>query len=179
MTDASLCVYQSLDASAHVYVVCSDGSATETHAQDYVRRFSGTATVNDIGATNIVSMCETEVSSKCPNGWAFYSDVGGSEGFDSCVWVSSTTAASWTAASTSCTSGGHLLTVKASIAGSGLLAFATSLVAASENVYVGCSQSSSATQRGAGWTWVDGTAATNLACANGLGCGLWASSEPK
>ena len=162
-------------------ILCSDLTGpTELHRSDFARQSAGVLKDSPTPNTlSIVSMCETEVSSQCPSGWAFYSDVNGSEGYDSCVLVSTSTAASWTAASNSCTSGSHLLTVKSPVATSGLLTFATSLVASSENLYVGCSQATGASERGTGWTWIDGTDATNLACANGLGCGIWASSEPK
>ena len=45
-----------------------------------------------------------------------------------------------------------------------------------------CSQSSGASQRAAGWSWVDGTSAANLNCGSGAGgdgCGLWNTGEPK
>jgi hypothetical protein len=124
-------------------------------------------------------MCETEVSPLCPGGWAFYSDADGSEGAQSCVWVSTAVADSWIAASTSCPSGGHLLTVKSSVPYSGLLPFAMSLVPEENFVYIGCSQSSAATQTGGDWIWVDGTDASNLACGDGAGCGIWNANEPK
>jgi len=45
-----------------------------------------------------------------------------------------------------------------------------------------CSQSGSASQRAAGWSWVDGTDASNVNCGSGAGgdgCGAWNVSEPK
>ena len=48
-------------------------------------------------------------------------------------------------------------------------------------IYV-CSQSGGASQRAAGWSWVDGTSAANLNCGSGAGgdgCGLWNTGEPK
>ena len=159
-------------------VACSDGDGIEDQAEDYGG--SVPAGLNDLGgSSSYFGMCETEVSPLCPSGWAFYSDADGSEGTQSCVWVSTATAATWTAASTSCPSGGHLLTVTPSVAASGLLAFATSLVQGNAWLYIGCSQSSTATQIGAGWTWVDGTDASNLACGDGAGCGLWATIDPE
>jgi hypothetical protein len=160
-------------------VICSDGGDNiEDHVENYARSRQGG--LDDTGAAvTFVGMCETEVSPLCPSGWAFYSDADGSEGTQSCVWVSTATAATWTAASTSCPSGGHLLTVKSSVAAGGLLAFAVSLVQADTLVRIGCSQSSTATQRGSDWTWVDSTDASNLVCGDGTGCGLWAEFEPE
>ncbi len=162
-----------------VNVACSDaGDIVENHQEDYAR--SQPIGLDDRSGTfTFIGMCETEVSPLCPSGWAFYSDADGSEGAQSCVWVSTATAETWTAASTSCPSGGHLLTVKSSVAAGGLLAFATSLVQDDTYLYIGCSQSSTAMQRGSEWTWVDGIKASNLACGDGTGCGLWASSEPE
>ncbi len=158
--------------------VCSDVGGVENHQEDYA--LSTADGLRDTSGSNTyIGMCETEVSPLCPSGWAFYSDADGSEGAPSCVWLSTTAAATWTAASTSCPSGGHLLTVTSSVSSSGLLGLAISLVQGNTWLYIGCSQSSTATERGSGWTWVDGTDASNLACGDGVGCGLWASSEPE
>ncbi len=160
-------------------VACSDGGDnSENHAEDHVRsRWNGLD--DSSGSVTLTGMCETEVSPLCPNGWVFYSDADGSEGAQSCVWVSTAVAESWADASTSCPSGGHLLTVKSSVPRSGLFAFAAALVQGNTWMYIGCSQSSTASQRGSGWTWVDGTDASNLVCGDGMGCGLWALNEPK
>jgi hypothetical protein len=86
-------------------------------------------------------VCEVEVSQRCPYGWAYYVDTDGSEGTDSCLLVSPTTALSWSAANASCPAGSHLLTVKSSLSTRGLLPFATSLFVGSglsQKVYVGC-----------------------------------------
>ncbi len=85
------------------------------------------------------TVCETEVSPRCPYGWAYYADAGGSEGYDSCVYISPSTASSWSVANSSCPVGSHLLTVKSAASSSGLLPFATSLYhGAGEKVYIGC-----------------------------------------
>ncbi len=151
-----------------IFVACSDVGFA----------LSESTGLNDVSGYMHIGMCETEVSPLCPSGWAFYSDADGSEGAPSCVWVSATPA-SWIDASTSCPSGGHLLTVKSYVAAGGLLGFAMSLVPDLMYVHIGCSQSISATQSGSGWTWVDGTDASNLACGSRLGCGLWSTLEPE
>ena len=157
------------------------------------------------GALSIV--CETEMSPLCPYGWAYYADADGSEGTDSCVYISPSTVTSWSAANSSCPDGSHLLTVKSASNTSGLLPFATSLYHGSgQYVYIGCrcvdqllmscgimlkhshgvlfpcSQSGGASQRATGWSWVDDTSAANLNCGSGTGgdgCGLWNGGEPK
>ncbi len=159
---------------------------------------------NDFGLHTI---CETEVSPLCPYGWAYYADADGSEGTDSCVYISPSTVTSWSAANASCPSGSHLLTVKSASSTSGLLPFATSMYHGSgQRVYIGCrcvavqvighvisscrihvcvctcSQSGGASQRAAGWSWVDDTSAATLNCGSGSGgdgCGLWNTGEPK
>ena len=86
-----------------------------------------------------LTVCETEVSPLCPYGWAYYADADGSEGTDSCVYISPSTVTSWSAANSSCPAGSHLLTVKSAISTSGLLPFATSLYHGSgQRVYIGC-----------------------------------------
>lgn len=154
-------------------------AASEAHLMDYLVHLADYAALSDAADANAMSVCETEVSSHCPSGWAFYSDVKGYEGVDSCVWVSSAAAASWKVASSSCPYESHLLTVKSPIGTAGLLAFATSLVPTSEALYIGCMQTESASQRGGDWKWIDSTDSSNLFCANELGCGLWAATEPK
>ena len=85
------------------------------------------------------AVCETEVSPLCPYGWAYYADADGSEGTDSCLYISPSTVTSWSAANSSCPAGSHLLTVKSASSTSGLLPFATSLYHGSgEKVYIGC-----------------------------------------
>ena len=139
----------------------------------------------DVGLSSILFyLCEMEASSKCPTGWAYYRDDG-SEGADSCLQISSFVVSTWAQASISCTStavpSAHLLTVKSSTTSSGILAFATSLFSGNA-FFIGCSQSSGATQRAAGWSWVDSTSASNLNCGTGNGaegCGIWDTNEPK
>jgi hypothetical protein len=85
------------------------------------------------------TVCETEVSPRCPYSWAYYADADGSEGTDSCVYISPSTVTSWGAANSSCPAGSHLLTVKSASSSSGLLPFATSLYHGSgQRVYIGC-----------------------------------------
>ncbi len=124
--------------------------------------------------------CEREISSVlCLPGWAYYKD-NGSEGEDSCLRVSATTASSWTLASTGCWPGSHLLTVASSITSAGLMAFATALHPSQTNFHMGCSQATSSSARAMGWAWIDGTTASNLNCgAGGNGCGVWNTGEPK
>jgi hypothetical protein len=150
----------------------------EGHKEDYC---SGNSNgINDQADTgnSFRFICETEVSSKCPYGWAYYADVDGSETTDSCLYVSMYKVSTWVQAVASCPSGSHLLTVRGTST-TGLLTFAGSLFP-SDLFYIGCSQSSTATTRQSGWSWVDGTPATNLNCGSGAdGCGVWLSSEPK
>ena len=163
----------------HRFLLCSDApSSGEGHAEDYCG--SSGARMNDQSATSTTSryICETEVSSKCPFGWAFYLDDG-SEGYDSCLQLSTYVVTTWAQAAAGCPSGSHLLTVKGASSTSGLLPFAASLFNGGY-FFIGCSQSASATSRGQGWSWVDSTDASNLNCGIGAnGCALWKSGEPK
>lgn len=139
---------------------CADNNLTSTAAHNYI--------------------CEMEVSSKCSLGWVYYQDVTGQEGGDSCLQISTYTVTSWALASTSCPSGSHLLTIAATVNTSALLAFSTSLYKYGI-FYIGCSQSSTATTRGSGWSWVDSTSSNNLNCNSngGVGCDLWGSLQPE
>jgi hypothetical protein len=115
-------------------------NAAESHGEDF-GMFGWVYGMND-GAVSrgpFVTVCEMEVSPRCPYGWAYYIDADGSEGADSCVYMSSSTAASWSVANSSCPAGSHLLTVRSAVSSSGLLPFATSLYhGAGEKVYIGC-----------------------------------------
>ena len=161
-------------------VCCSDSpNAAEAHSEDYCQGNGASPKFNDAKATDVRRvMCEREISTAlCPPGWTYYKDAG-SEGKDSCLYVSASTLSNWNTASTSCSPGSHLLTVVSSGTTGGILPFATALF--SSGVFVGCSQSSTATQRAMGWSWVDGTSANNLNCgAGGNGCGIWNTGEPK
>ena len=118
-------------------------------------------------------------STLCKPGWSYYDDSGGTEGKASCLQVTGTTSASWTAALTACPLNSHLLTISGTST-AGLLTFSTTLSTA--NFWVGASQISTATSRNRGWAWYDGTsAAANLNCGtvDTLGCGLWHSVTPE
>ncbi len=124
-----------------------------------------------------------EVSHACPAGWVFYKDDG-TEGYDSCVYFSSTAASSWSNANSSCATlaaNSHLLTIGA-VGTSKLLAFASSLFHSPGSfAFVGCYQQSSAMLRGRSWSWVDSTDSSNLNCGTGIGaegCSLWNATEP-
>ena len=126
-----------------VGVWCSDQfGPPEAHRQDFAVIGYGFPKAfddcwNNCGA--LLTVCETEVSPRCPYGWAYYADADGSEGTDSCVYISPSTVSSWSAANSSCPGGSHLLTVKSAISTSGLLPFATSLYHGSgQRVYIGC-----------------------------------------
>ena len=135
-------------------------------------------------AYRCIRILQYEVSNACPPGWIFYKDDG-TEGYDSCVHVSTATAASWNAANSSCSalgSGAHLLTINSAFTASRLLAFASSLHNFGGSfAYIGCFQLSNATQRGRDWYWVDNTDNSNLNCGTGAGaegCNLWNTGEP-
>lgn len=109
----------------------------EGHVQDFAR-IGGGYTLLDDESTLSKSICETETSTMCPFGWAYYSD-NGSEGVDSCVFIATVVALSWSAANWSCPVGSHLLTLKSSNYTSGLLPFSTSLYhGAGQKMYIGC-----------------------------------------
>ncbi len=151
---------------------------TEAHREDICVMGGGYAgKLNDAGSIAQPYACEIDLV--CPSGWTLYVD-NGSEGKNSCLMASSGTFASWSAATSACPSNSHLVSIGASVFSSGLPAALTSI--ATDSPWYGCSQASTATQRGAGWTWVDGTSALNINCgsgAGGEGCGVWAVGEPK
>ena len=161
-----------------------DGGPGETHIADFARRTGGVLADRHAAYGPIRFMCEYEVSYACPAGWIFYKDDG-TEGYDSCVYVSPAAAASWNAANSSCSalgSGAHLLTINSALGASSLLTFATTLSNGAGNfLYAGCFQLSDASERGRDWYWVDNTDNTNLNCGTGAGaegCNLWGSMEP-
>lgn len=161
----------------------------ENGAENYCMTSPGG--LNDISSPqspNLTYMCEAEVSSRCLSGWVYYQDVSGQEGYDSCLFFSTYTVSSFAVAAASCPTGSHLLTIGAgqvafndttSVKGA-LIRFAMSM-SAGRMVFIGCSQSATATSKTAGWSWVDGTPAGNLNCGGGgtKGCGVWASNQPE
>jgi hypothetical protein len=101
----------------------------------------------------------------------------GSEGQDSCVWLSSDMMSFASSSVDPCPAGSHLLTIKGSTPITGLLEF-TSVMAGSVEFWVGGFQSHTAAYRNRDWTWVDGTSASNLNCGspNALACALWSAT---
>lgn len=95
-----------------------------------------------------------------------------------------TTTAIWVVANVSCMSGSHLFTTRTSTFPSGLTAVAA-VVANVSNVYtywIGCIQPTSQAARNYGWSWIDGTNATNLlsnTTANAQGYGAWRTAQPE
>ncbi len=105
------------------------------------------------------------VRAACPDGtWDRYADVSRSEGADSCFKKFSGT--NWDAAFASCAAlvpGAHLATIKSSAKAGGLLAQLNSWYG--NSVYwMGCEQPLNAASAVAGWSWVDGTSASNMNC---------------
>lgn len=119
-------------------------------------------------------------SQSCPSGWTVAADDG-NEGHDSCLKLFlDNNGITWSGARDACvTAGGHLFTVRNTNKNSALLATAAAL-STSTPFFIGLSQSSSATLRNTGWSWVDGTDAGNVNCGSGAdGCGLWGTNYPK
>lgn len=141
---------------------------------------AGSSTITFGPATlSLPYMCEMEISPECAARgpwWAYYRDTTGVEGHDSCVWVSPYALDSWSEASASCPSGSHLATAAASTSDVGFLPFAAS-VAAGGTAYMGCSQSFSSYFQARGWSWVDGTDASNLNCRDSLSSDADGDSE--
>ena len=147
----------------------------EHHYEDYCSS-SDDFLLNDQGSDYPFHwVCETEVSRRCPFGWAFYLDDG-SEGEDSCVQLSTFSVASYDEAAALCPAGSHLLTVSGNSDDSMLLKYASSLYEGG-SFFVGCQQAPNSQEPFQDWGWVDGTSAANLNCGE-PGCGLWpAQSE--
>jgi hypothetical protein len=123
-------------------------------------------------------VCEYELT--CQSGWTLYVDDG-SEGQNSCFRHTPTAVANWAAARSACPTGSHLLTMKASTWSSTGIGSAVASIFTG-TLWYGCSQSSTATQKAVGWSWVDGSNAANLNCGTGNGgegCGVWSPGEPK
>jgi hypothetical protein len=157
---------------------CSDNNnPQEAHIDDHCV-LSTSTTVSDVTAQTVQQfVCEYELT--CWNGWTQYTD-GGVEGSDSCFSVSASTAASWSAAASSCRPNSHLITSRSTSSSSGVLSSAKSSVSslAGNNAYYGCSQASNATTVLSGWSWIDGTSSTNINCAV-AGCAIWATAQPE
>lgn len=181
--------------------VCSDApSPLEDHQEDVCRTYL--AAPGDVGVDDIAfigaslyesgAVCETELRVitpfptfsaspsplVCPAGWARYVDTDGSQGSDSCLIVIPG-ASDWGSANASCPTGSHLVTIRGSRP-SAMFSVVYSLAVDSgmQHVGLGCSQVSTARERAAGWSWLDGTDDSNLNCpgplaAGGNGCGLW------
>ena len=155
----------------------SSGVANEAHVQDYCL-VTG-AGISDQPNGSYKYMCEIELS--CKIGSKRYVDDG-TEGVDACLLLMPQYS-TWTAARDACSPGSHLVSISSTSQA------ATSLPAAVHSmhsylIYYGCFQSAAATQRAAGWAWVDGTSVSNLNCAGALAaggnsCGLWATGEPR
>ena len=68
-----------------------------------------------IAATLSVATQAPVLAYTCPSGYSYYNDTAGvpasQEGADSCVMAVNTTSTSWTTASTTCPSSGHLLSI--------------------------------------------------------------------
>lgn len=96
--------------------------------------------------------------------WTHYHDASGVEGIDSCFQLFTTTMSLPNAQSACVSLGAHLLTSSAT-AGNGIFQ-AVNNISPGQYYWIGCSQGPRATQKGSGWTWVDGTSASNLDCGN-------------
>lgn len=156
----------------------SDGNGgSEQHLENYcVGSSPPDGRLNDGSTVTGTPMCERDVSeAQCPPGWLYYTDYDGSEGQDSCVRLFAGVTG-WATASTSCPLGSHLLTSSTGSAQAGIIRYTSSI--RRTNLYVGCSQASDATDIISGWSWVDGTASSNLNCG-ASGCGIWGEGEPK
>lgn len=127
-------------------------------------------------------------SSQCPPMWTYYEDVNGTEAHDSCLALFSTQTSSPLPAgalASLCNGfGGHLLTILSSVPGSGIVGAAAGLI--SGPAIIGCQQTASASQRGAGWRWADDTDGLNInpkdlvsGYDGGNGNGIWSCGEPK
>ena len=141
MVNQSKCLCSGIDPILYFLDVLRAVYSNGVGAQDFATyNYGGGRNFDDeYHGFSAQSVCETEVSPLCPYGWAYYADADGSEGADSCVYISPSTVASWSAANSSCPGGSHLLTVQSASSTSGLLPFATSLYHGSgQRVYIGC-----------------------------------------
>ena len=86
----------------------------------------------------------------------------------------------WEEAKVSCTPGSHLITFNSRVLEASSLLTAVLPYVASlspRSLWVGCQQSPTALFPLRGWSWVDGSDASNLNCGNGVGaCGMWLRS---
>ena len=122
-------------------------------------------------------------SPQCPDGsWSYYADDSGVEGRDSCYRIAASAPTSWQSAATSCPVGSHLLTITSSERRTGIFSAVLSHITALNlaGSSIGCNQSASATITWSGWSWVDGTPASQLNCNSTAapGCGLWSGGQP-
>lgn len=164
--------------SVHVVWCGSDnGNAQEAHAEDHCLLSTTPALIDGVAQTTLQFVCEYELT--CWHGWSQYTD-GGAEGSDSCLFLSTSTAASWSAAAAGCRSNSHLISSVSTSSSSGVVSSVRSTVVSQAGgfAYYGCSQSSSAATVFTGWTWLDGTPSNNINCA-GAGCSVWATGQPE
>jgi hypothetical protein len=159
----------------------------ENHYQDYLAVWTNSASdmtaIDDLSATNPthrLMLCEQEVkTSICDHQWMYYKDDG-SEGRDSCIWMSNFLTTVNEATYYYCPANSHLLTIKGSSKTSGLMALATAS-GQRQNFYIGCLRDAGVSGANRGWSWVDNTPADNLNCGNvgDQGCGLWTPGNPR
>lgn len=164
--------------------VCSDGGevTVESHIEDYCSSCCDGSYLNDVGFYQPNTRYACEVDLPCSSGWSLYVDDG-SEGRDSCVKTENVTSQQWSDAAAACPTTSHMLSVTSAqgmLVTTGLMPFVGNALTAP--AYVGCSQDSGATQVNAGWSWADGTNASNLNCVGGVAgtpCGVWGTGQPK
>lgn len=165
---------------------CSDGgNPSEVHAADVCFLLSS-GLLSDGAAPSTAYTCELDLP--CTNGWSLYVDDG-SEGTNSCLQIYTSAVTGWALANTGCPVGTHLLSIRGATSSSLMVhtqAGMGQILGSGRPMWVGCSQSPTATQRARGWSWVDGTPDGNLNCGSGNGGGdcsssvaLWRSGEPK
>ena len=142
-----------------------------------------------LAAVAALAVLATASGSLCPAGWTLYQDVNGAEGKDACLSPYTNGGASvgvtWDTANSACatmnpTSPYHLLTFAYTGAvnvssGTDLLSVALRAVG-SPTIWVGAVHSASSGPT-SGWSWTDGTPATNLNC--GVGCDAWVPGAPR
>lgn len=192
------------------YAAHSDApSPAEDHQQDVCRSFGPIVGVDDIAFdTEYVcgAVCETELyppsatpsatesvtpsespsptsALQCPSGWTRYYDRDGAEGTDSCLVIVGG-ASGWGSANSSCPASSHLITIRGSRPSALYSIVFAMAMQAGGSVGLGCYQASTAIKRAAGWSWVDGTNASNLNCRGDLanggnGCGIWSAIGPE
>lgn len=146
------------------------------------RNATGSSVVGTCGAAdpNAQRLCRCYFGGQCPAGWTVYRD-NGVEGHDSCLMYNSTVVP-FATASAFCPSGSHLVTVKAANTSISLLYNSILLLSnfyvSSTKVWLGATQARLQPYKNYGWSWIDGTNATNLynGVNNVTAYGLWTSS---